>query len=189
MLDAFRDDRIRFMIIAAGFYCAYSAGLAAIQSYFNVFFLSRGLSADQIGASVPVISHPPIDTPILTGIISAVRQWVMIPASFAFSGLADFTGFHRTVMLVTLVLSTVTRTALWFGDTFIFFMLLTIVCQVFTAPVTVIADTIIMSNLKIDKAYGKVRAWGAVGWGGFSAASGPMINALGYLSGKLGTGV
>lgn len=34
-----------------------------------------------------------------------------------------------------------------------------------------------------DGDYGKVRAWGAVGWGGFSAVSGTIIDKWGYLAG------
>ena len=113
----------------------------------------------------------------------------MVPASFAFSALADYTGMYRTILLCTLLLSTGTRMLLYFGNSFVYFLLMAMLTQVLAAPVTVLTDTIMMSNVRKDGDYGKIRAWGALGWGGFSAAAGPMINALGYLSGFIASAV
>lgn len=107
----------------------------------------------------------------------------MVPASFALSAVADWTGLHRAILLSSLLLSTATRLLIYFGDSFLYFLLIAMLAQILAAPVTVLADTIMMSNVQKDGDYGKIRAWGALGWGGFSAAAGPMINALGYLSG------
>lgn len=113
----------------------------------------------------------------------------MVPASFFFSSIADYTGLHRTILLVALLVSTSLRVLIYFGNSFVYFLLMAMLTQVFSAPVTVLTDTIMMSNVRKEGEYGKIRAWGALGWGGFSAAAGPMIDALGFLSGFIASAV
>lgn len=51
LCKALKDRDLRYKLLAASWYCAYWAGLAAIQPYFNVFFQAKaGISDAEIGA-------------------------------------------------------------------------------------------------------------------------------------------
>jgi hypothetical protein len=50
--------------------------------------------------------------------VSAVRQWVSVPAGFIWTAAADRLGAHRALLVVTLAACTVTRMCLNLGTTF-----------------------------------------------------------------------
>ena len=117
------------------------AGLASITPFYNVYFKSRGLSDTQIG------------------VLSAVRQWVSVPSSFAWSAFADRTTLHQWTLAFVLVTSTASRLGLVRAGSFGALLGLIIINQFVTSPVTVMADAIVVSNCDEEAEYSKVRAW------------------------------
>ncbi|KAF8066198.1 MFSD6 [Scenedesmus sp. PABB004] len=154
-----------FYLLGKVWYTFYWAGLASITPYFNVYFKQRGLSDAQIG------------------VISAARQWVSVPSSFMWSAAADRLSAHRAILAAVLVASTASRLGLVWVSGFGGFLALVIANQFVTSPVTVMCDAIVMSNCEADGDYGKIRAWGALGWGGWSSAAGAIISRWGMAAG------
>ncbi|GBF91339.1 hypothetical protein Rsub_03659 [Raphidocelis subcapitata] len=154
-------------VLAGFWYLSYYAGISAIQPYYNVYFQWRGLSDAEIG------------------ILSAARQWVSVPAGFLWSAAADRLGAHRGALLVALAASAAARLALMWGSTFPVLLGTALVDQFFASPVTVLADAMMMSAAAKDGEYGRIRAWGALGWGAFAVPAGAIIDRWGYMAGFL----
>lgn len=62
-------------------------------------------------------------------------------------------------MLITFVISTLTRTSVALYATFAAFMVLAVVGEFVAAPVGVMADAAVVAACKSDADYGKSRLW------------------------------
>ncbi|PNW85282.1 hypothetical protein CHLRE_03g179350v5 [Chlamydomonas reinhardtii] len=147
---------------AKAWYVFYFASIVSVGPFLNVFYaMDRGLGKEQVG------------------LIGALRPWVSAPAAFAWAALADRLHAHQAVLLVTFVGSTAVRLLLLLPRDFGGLLAVTLLAEVLSAPVGVMADAAVMNVCDKESDYGKFRLWGAVGWGAFSTPAGWIITRLG----------
>lgn len=79
------------------------------------------------------------------GLIGALRPWVSAPAAFAWAALADRLHAHQAVLLVTFVGSTAVRLLLLLPRDFGGLLAVTLLAEVLSAPVGVMADAAVMN--------------------------------------------
>ena len=143
--------------LAKSFYFFYFAALASLSPFLVLYYEQLGFSGRQIGL---LAGLPPI--------------LILLGASL-WGGIADATQKHKQVlalaigatMAFVLTLSTITT----------FLMLIPVVVGLafFMAPINPLVDNSVMELLGDRKErYGRIRLWGAVGWG----AAGPIIGWL-----------
>jgi len=148
------------------YFITYYASTAVIQPFFTIFYKTSGYSDVQVG------------------VLAAMRQWTSLPASFLWAAVADAFDLHRIVLLSSIVVAAGLRLSMvWAARAFGLLMAATCLSQVFTAPIAVMTDSMLMSSVKREGDYGRARAWGAAGWGLFTAVAGPLNQRFGYSAG------
>ncbi|KAJ9526126.1 hypothetical protein QJQ45_009593 [Haematococcus lacustris] len=99
--------------------------------------------------------------------------------SFASQAAADRLGLHRTIMLGGLVLGVTLRCLLLLNQSFAYVLVVVVVAQMCSSGVCVLADAAVVSACSMEGQYGKLRKWGAVGWGAMSAVAGAVMGLWG----------
>lgn len=150
------------MSYAKAYYCVFFAGLCCLTPYLAVHFRHAGMTGAQIGT--------------LTAIPPVMR---MIVSPF-WGALADT--FKRTRLLLEVATAGCVAGAamLWVNDTFSALLLGIAVFALFNAPMIPLVDNSVMDTLgdRRDE-YGRVRLWGAIGWGTISPLIGLIIDNYG----------
>jgi MFS transporter, PPP family, 3-phenylpropionic acid transporter len=146
----------------AAFYFAFFGALAFLMPFLALFYQKVGFSGTQIG--------------LLTGIAPLIT---LAGAPF-WTGLADSTRRHKAIMALTIVTVIGAMLLMPRFDEFYILFALVVVFAFFGAPVVSLADSATMNMLgeKRDN-YGKIRLWGAVGWGLFAPIAGAVVQRLG----------
>jgi len=110
-------------------YLSYFAALSCLFPFLNLYFRRLGLGEQQIG------------------VLGAARPLISMPAGSLWSGVADKSRRHRTVLLGCFVASVASRLALapvgahLRGGAFLPLLLTVGLAEFFAAPVTIIADS------------------------------------------------
>jgi MFS transporter, PPP family, 3-phenylpropionic acid transporter len=144
--------------IAAIYYFAYFGAGGALIPYINLFYQDIGMETWQIG--------------ILAALLTASTLY----AGPAWGAIADIFHLHHRLlpllMLITLPLAFILAQLNQFA-LLIIFVFLFAVCL---APVVSLADHAVLTLLGDKKhTYGRLRLWGAVGWGISAWATGRLI--------------
>lgn len=149
-------------IFAAAIYLFYFAAGGALTPYLNLYYQTIGMTKQQIGMLIA-------STTLTTVIASPV--W---------SALADAFRLHRyllplamvgTLGPVALLTQTTDFTPLW---------LLVVMYAFFNGPIIPLADNAVLSMLGDDRAaYGRLRVWGAVGFGLSAWGGGALAEQFG----------
>jgi PPP family 3-phenylpropionic acid transporter len=144
------------------FYFLYFAAAAAIYPFLTLFYESLGLTGRQIG------------------ILAAIPPLVMLFAASFWGGLADATQQHRR-LLGGAIIGGISFALLVSVSSSFWSLAVTITGFAFLiAPIIPLIDNSALECLGERKnQYGKLRAWGAIGWG----VAGPII---GWLMEQLG---
>lgn len=143
-------------------YALYYAGLACLVPFMGLYYQQRGLTGAEIG--------------VLSGIIPLAT----LASSPFWSGIADATHRHRAVLLVTIAGLWATVLLLFFATSFTTFLLVVLLYALFVGPIMPLVDNAVMNLLAEHRAeYGRVRVWGAFGWGLAALALGPILERLG----------
>ena len=138
------------------YFFAYAA-MASLVPFLVIYYQSLGLSGSQIG--------------LLTGIPTLIS---LISTPF-WGGLADATSKKRLLLGGAILLSMAMVWALSNTTVFLWIALVVIFFAFNSAPVMPLVDSSVMDMLGERKdLYGKLRLWGAVGWG----SSAPVIGWL-----------
>lgn len=137
------------------FYCT----LGSAMPYIPLYYRYLGIPEDQIGFLGAI-------TPAITFLVSPV--W---------GAIADITGKHKEIMLLTFIGSILSRCLLAFKRKNVFWLgLLVAASAVLNAPVKPLLDSAVMAIL-VDKAdYGKTRLFGQLGFGFGSYLVGPFLS-------------
>jgi MFS family permease len=147
------------------YYFTYFAANGALFPYYTLFYKSVGVSEQAIGVLV------------------ALPTLVTLFASPMWGGLADALRLHRRLLPLSLIATTLAVTLLMQSQTFAAlaaFVLLQAFCA---APIISLADNAVMEMLGEQKhLYGKLRLWGAVGFGITALAGGALIDRFGFQS-------
>lgn len=139
------------------FYFFYFSAAAAFLPYLALFYEQRGMTGRKIGI---LTSIPPIIT------LFAASLW---------SGLADATQGHRRLLAVFITGAVISASGIYFGKSFLMLAVMVVVFALFNSPIIPLIDNTAMNILKgEDHRYGKLRLWGAVGWG----ITAPLIGIL-----------
>jgi MFS family permease len=130
------------------FYFLYYAAAASLLPFLVLYYEQLGLSGGQIG--------------VLTAILPLVT---LFAASF-WGGLADATKQHQPLMLLALGGVILLALVILFSTTFLSLVGVIVAFAFFAAPIVPFLDNSTLAYLGESKnQYGKLRLWGAVGWG------------------------
>lgn len=138
------------------FYCT----LGSAHPFIPIFYRKMGISDSVIGLLGAI-------TPAVTFLVSPI--W---------GALADAQGNHIKIMLITFVISILSRCLLATGFTNVFFLSFVVaITAVFNAPVKPLMDNAVMSLMPNKKDYGRTRLFGQLGFGLGSFLVGPFMNS------------
>ena len=143
-------------------YALYYAAVACLVPFMTLYYQEKGLTGGQIG--------------ILAGIIPLIT----LASSPFWSGVADATRRHKAVLLLTIAGLWSAVLLLFFVDGFGPMLGAVVLYAVFVGPIVPLVDNAVLNLLGERKAdYGKVRVWGAVGWGVAATLLGPVLERAG----------
>jgi PPP family 3-phenylpropionic acid transporter len=147
----------RRLLAARGYYFLFYAALAGLIPYLVIYYQSLGLDGRQIG------------------LLSGLPPLMLLVGAPLWASLAD--AMHRHRLLFGLATMAAIAMALVIGETKDFFLLIPVVAvyALLSSPIVPMVDSSVMALLGEKKShYGRIRLWGAVGWG-FSA---PLVGLL-----------
>lgn len=109
------------------------------------------------------------------GILTSIPPIVTLFAASIWSGLADITQSHRRLMILAIIGAICSATGIYFSNGFITIAAMVAVFALFNSPIIPFVDNTAMKLLAgEEQRYGKLRLWGAIGWG----ISAPLIGLL-----------
>lgn len=143
-------------------YFLYYAALACLIPFMSLYYQQKGLNGGQIG--------------ILSGLIPLIT----LASSPFWGGIADATRRHRAILLLTITGLMAAVFVLFIADNFVGLLLAVIAYAFFVGPIVPIIDNAVLNILGEQRAnYGRVRLWGAVGWGLAALFLGPVLERAG----------
>ena len=143
-------------------YALYYGALACLVPYMTLYYQQKGLDGVQIG------------------ILASIIPLVTLASSPFWSGIADATRRHRAVLLLTIAGLWAAVLLLYFVSGFPAMLAAVVLYAVFIGPIPPLVDNAVLSLLGERRAdYGRVRVWGAFGWGGAALLLGPMLQRAG----------
>lgn len=151
------------------YYFCHFAAMAAFAPFLVLYYREIGLTERTIGLLTAI-------PPLLTLIVAPL--W---------GALADATQQHKRLLQIaigglwsTVLLFSLVRSPLWL-------LPLVILYALFSAPIIPLVDNTVLALLGERKAlYGRLRLWGALGWGGAGSAIGLLIERFGLTWGFYG---
>jgi PPP family 3-phenylpropionic acid transporter len=147
---------------ASIFYLTYFAASGALTPYFTIYYQSLGVDIGHIG------------------ILVAIPQITLLAANPLWGALADALRLHKRLLPVTMALTLVPVALLMQARSFAALAGLVFIYSLCFAPIIPLADNAVLSMLGFERyQYGRMRVWGAVGWGLASASSGLLIERWG----------
>ena len=157
------------MLLPKVFYGTFFGAAVFLFPYLAIYYQEIGLSGSQMG--------------MLMGIPAVVSMF----GSPLWGALADATRRHKLLLCLALCGMTLTILGISAVRSFTWLLPLVILYAFFTSPVMALADNSVMERLGPRKhEYGKVRMWGAVGWGLMAPIAGSVINRSGLIWGFYG---
>ena len=143
-------------------YALYYGAMACLVPYMTLYYQQKGLNGVQIGVLASII-------PLIT-----------LASSPFWSGIGDATRRHRAVLLLTIAGLWAAVLLLYFVSGFPAMLAAVVLYAVFVGPIAPLVDNAVMALLGERRAeYGRVRVWGAFGWGGAALILGPMLQRAG----------
>ena len=151
-----------FMFPAKAFYFLYFGAFAALIPFLVLYYERLGFTGQQIG------------------ILSAIFPLMVLVSAPFWGMIADFTKRHKTILVSLVGLAIISGLVLNTGKTFPSLVLLFSAFAFFVAPIVPLGDTAVLVLLGENKSdYGRIRVWGAVGWGLSAPLAGIVTERLG----------
>lgn len=150
------------MFLSKAIYFFYYGAAASLFPFLVIYYETLELSGYQIG--------------FLAGLVPLIA---LFSAPF-WGGLADATQKHKLLLLLAIFTSIVIAFTLSYASLFLWLVPLIVLLAFFIAPIMPIVDNSVMDLLADHKdQYGKLRLWGAIGWGGAAFMVGWLIERSG----------
>ncbi len=153
---------ISWKVWPSAFYFLYYGAGAALFPYQALYFDSLGLTGSQ------------------TGLLLSIGPLIGLVASPFWTGLADARQRHLNILTVSMLVTTVSVALIPLSDRFAVLLGLYAVQAFFVAPGIALVDSATMTMLGGARdMYGRIRLWGALGWGLVAPAAGWLLQTLG----------
>jgi PPP family 3-phenylpropionic acid transporter len=153
-------DHRRFT--AASFYFIFYAGGACLFPFLTLFYAERGLTGTQIG------------------FLSALPPMINLFAAPFWTALADSTGKHKQILMLTIVGAISASMLVLYAGKGAWIILMIAILAFLSAPIMPLMDNESMRMLGGKKQqYGRIRMWGAIGWGVSAPVLGGLIETYG----------
>jgi len=150
-----------FGVFRLFYFFFYGAG-AALSPYLVLHYRAAGLSES------------------LIGLLAAVPPLVTLFAATLWGGLADATRSHGRVLRLTIFGAMACSVAVGLSHTFGALMIAVTAFAFFLAPIVPLTDDTVLARLgPAAGRYGRIRVWGAVGWGIAAAIVGVLTERWG----------
>ncbi len=145
------------LLPAKAFYFLYFAAGAALAPFLVLFYRQQGLDETQIG------------------LLAGMQPLMTLAAASLWGGLADATRQHRLILRVALVGVIILALALSTMRNLGGLAMVALAYAFFMAPIIPLVDNSVLELLgDRSERYGRIRLWGAVGWG----LAGPLVGRL-----------
>ena len=152
------DDQAKLLILIRIMFFAYYASLGSLLPYLPVYYHSLGHGGQIIG------------------MLGAIKPFTTFLVAPLWGIISDQTGSPFTVLYFTFLVSLVGQLAVsWRHDPF-WIMSMVFITALFNAPVKSLLDSMVMSNIKNGKLYGRLRLWGQLGFGVGSSVVGIILS-------------
>ena len=149
-------------VTARAFYFLFFAAIAALLPFLVVFYEGLGLGGREIG------------------LLSAMLPLATLAVGPAWGALADGLGRHRAVASLALAGTAGAGVAVSIGRDVATLLPLVVLFAVFFAPIVPLTDTAVLAGLGSERdRYGRLRLWGAVGFGLASLVAGVAVDRFG----------
>uniref|UniRef100_A0A7S4AHB0 Major facilitator superfamily (MFS) profile domain-containing protein n=1 Tax=Pseudo-nitzschia australis TaxID=44445 RepID=A0A7S4AHB0_9STRA len=152
------DDPPNLLILIRIMFFTYYASLGSLLPYLPVYYHSLGHGGQVIG------------------MLGAIKPFTTFLVAPLWGIISDQTGSPFTVLYFAFLVSLVGQLAVsWRHDPF-WIMSMVFITAVFNAPVKSLIDSMVMSNIKNGKLYGRLRLWGQLGFGVGSSVVGLILS-------------
>lgn len=143
-------------------YFIFFAAAAALVPFLALHYEHLGLSGRQIG------------------LLASIPSWVTIVSASLWGGLADATQQHKRLLSLAIIGAAATAALISWANSFFWLIPIIVVWALFSGPIMPLIDN---TALKIlgdqSNRYGKIRLWGALGWGVSAPVIGELVARLG----------
>lgn len=162
MSDRQAGPRRRDELLAKSFYFFYYAAMACLFPFLVLHYRQLGLSGRHIG--------------LLAGIPPAL---ILVGAAL-WGAVADATQRHKLILSLAVAGTLGSVAVLSVVESFALLIPVVVVMALCMAPIMPLADNSVMELLGQQKErYGRLRLWGAVGWGAAGPVAGRLVEAFG----------
>lgn len=152
-----RPRAVDFLLPAKSFYFLYFAAGASLFPFLVLFYRQQGLNEGEIG------------------LLAGMQPLMTLAAASLWGGLADSTRQHRGLLRVALVGTIAFALVLSRMNSFGGLVLVALAYAFFMAPIIPLVDNSVLDLLgDRSERYGRIRLWGAIGWG----IAGPVVGRL-----------
>ncbi|WP_299029267.1 major facilitator superfamily domain-containing protein 6 [uncultured Thermanaerothrix sp.] len=143
-------------------YFIYYAALAALYPYLPVYYRQLGVGGEQIGVLTAAV-------PLINLVSGPLWGW-----------LADSRQRHKQVLVLSLVSVAVFGMLLALPRSFTGLLVVLIPLALFLSPIVPILDSSVLQSLGNQRErYGRIRLWGAIGWGVCAPLAGRLAERVG----------
>ena len=145
---------------APPFYFLYYAAAAALVPFLIVYYQDLGLTGTQIG------------------FLAGIPPLVSLFSAPIWGALSDRTQRHKLSLLIAMSGAVLLALALSAFTAFVWLIPVVITFAFFSSPIMPLVDDTTMSLLGDEKKrYGRIRVWGAIGWGAIAPIAGWLIES------------
>lgn len=146
------------MYLPRAFYFLYYAATASLSPFLPLHYQSLGLSGSQIG------------------VLASIPPFLVLFGASAWGVLADATQRHRGVLCLAIVGAAAGALLLAAAPTFGWLVLAVLTFAAFMAPIVPLVDNSVVAQLGAERErYGRIRLWGALGWGACAPLAGRLV--------------
>lgn len=152
------DDQAHLLILIRIMFFAYYASLGSLLPYLPVYYHSLGHGGQIIG------------------MLGAIKPFITFLVAPLWGVISDQSGSPFTVLYFTFLVSLVGQLAVSWRHDPSWIMSMIFITAFFNAPVKSLIDSMVMSNIKDGKLYGRLRLWGQLGFGVGSSTVGVLLS-------------